>query len=57
MLNREPMGMKLDMHKRDDRTHEVSVLNREPMGMKQAMRISTHRAVLVFQCSTASRWG
>ena len=82
VLNREPMGMKLNPNRtyeiclscfsaqpradgdealvgslvRSERS-EVSVLNREPMGMK-LFGISLGLLLwLLFQCSTASRWG
>ena len=35
----------------------VSVLNREPMGMKRKAAPKADILLLMFQCSTASRWG
>ena len=57
VLNREPMGMKQDKNCETIETNQVSVLNREPMGMKLAVVLVGKRVPLVFQCSTASRWG
>ena len=58
MLNREPMGMKHLAIKPVKRTViSVSVLNREPMGMKRVGASQTMLVKVLFQCSTASRWG
>ena len=58
VLNREPMGMKPT---RCTTTccarFGVSVLNREPMGMKHRQQIESYILPVLFQCSTASRWG
>ena len=57
VLNREPMGMKLDKIYELIRPSQVSVLNREPMGMKLNMLSGWLDTAVEFQCSTASRWG